>query len=151
MTGKIIVKYGVRGRGVPDRFRPHIVSTPIQGRFMNTRSLVLSTFTCLFACSCSGGSVQGVTSPGSTTPDHVNATASITFDPPTLTTKVGHVITFAFGSVGHNVIFASVAGAPADIPGTIANTSVTRTFSAAGTYAYSCTIHPGMNGTVVVQ
>jgi plastocyanin len=151
MTGKIIVKYGVRGRGYSDRFRPYITSTPIQGRFMNTRSLVLSTFTCLFACGCSGDSANAVTSPGPATPDQVNATASITFDPPTLTTKVGHVITFAFGSVGHNVIFTPVAGAPANIPGTVANTSVTRTFNTAGTYAYTCTIHPGMNGTVVVQ
>jgi len=118
---------------------------------MNTRSLVLFTFTSFFACSCGGDSAPGVTSPGTTTPDLVSATASIQFDPPTLTTHVGHTITFAFGPVGHNVFFTPVAGAPADIPGTVANTSITRTFNAAGTYTYTCTIHPGMNGRVVVE
>jgi hypothetical protein len=30
------------------------------------------------------------------------------------------------------------------------NTSVQRTFAAAGVYNYNCHIHPGMHGTVVV-
>ncbi len=31
------------------------------------------------------------------------------------------------------------------------NTSVGRTCPSAGTYAYTCTLHAGMNGTVVVH
>jgi hypothetical protein len=60
-------------------------------------------------------------------------------------------VTFAFGSVGHNVFFDTAAGAPADIPGINANTSVTRIFNTAGTFTYICHIHPSMQGTVVVQ
>jgi plastocyanin len=32
-----------------------------------------------------------------------------------------------------------------------ANTSVTRTFETAGTFTYTCHIHPDMHGKVVVQ
>jgi plastocyanin len=81
----------------------------------------------------------------------VNATPSETFTPATLTVTAGDAVTFAFGAVAHNVFFAATPGAPANIPGAIANTSIQRTFSTLGTYDYGCTIHPSMRGTVVVQ
>lgn len=130
---------------------------------MTARTIVLSALTCVAAaCSGSAGAGYGSTpsapttpaSPGTptapSTPDLINATASLSFDPPTLTTQVGHTVTFAFASVGHNVFFDTAPGVPADIPGVNANTSVTRTFSTAGTYTYTCHIHPNMSGTVVV-
>jgi plastocyanin len=123
---------------------------------MTGRSLALLAVTCFAASACSGGG-YGSPSPSPTSPntpavaDQVNATASLSFDPPTLTTKVGHAVTFAFGSVGHNVFFDPATGAPADIPGVNANTSITRTFDTAGTFTYTCHIHPFMQGTVVVQ
>jgi plastocyanin len=80
----------------------------------------------------------------------VNATPSITFDPQTTTVAVGGTVTFSFGSVAHNVFFASQTGAPSDI-GTAMNASVGRTFPTAGTYGYDCHIHPGMHGTIVVR
>ena len=58
-------------------------------------------------------------------------------------------ITWNFAGLAHNVTFIS-AGAPAHIPDAI-NTSVARTFPNAGTFNYQCTIHPGMEGRVVVQ
>jgi len=64
---------------------------------------------------------------------------------------VGQTVTFAFGSLAHNVFFAAQAGAPADIDGLNANTSVQRQFNTQGTYNYTCHIHPQMHGTVVVQ
>lgn len=82
----------------------------------------------------------------------VNATPSIAFSPAALTINAGQTVTFAFGSVGHNVTFDSqAAGTPADIPGVNANRSVDRTFSTAGTFQYHCTIHPGMSGSIVVR
>ena len=80
----------------------------------------------------------------------MQALPSIAFSPGTVTIAVGDTVTFAFESVPHNVFFDRVAGAPADIPGTNANTSATRVFTAPGRYPYTCHLHPGMSGTVVV-
>jgi plastocyanin len=81
----------------------------------------------------------------------VQATPSITFTPPTTTVAVGANVTFDFGSGAHNVFFDAHSGAPPDISGNNANTSVVRTFATAGSYSYTCHIHPSMHGTVVVQ
>jgi plastocyanin len=81
----------------------------------------------------------------------IDATPSLTFTPATLQVAPGATVTFAFGSVAHNVFFTPQTGAPADIPGNNANTSVTRVFATAGSYQYTCHIHPSMQGTVVVQ
>jgi plastocyanin len=81
----------------------------------------------------------------------VNATPSIAFDPSPATVATGGTVTFAFGAVEHNVFFDAASGVPADIPGTNANTSVARTFPTAGTFNYSCHIHPGMRGTILVS
>jgi plastocyanin len=81
----------------------------------------------------------------------VDATPNITFNPSPLNIVAGGTATFAFGSVGHNVYFDGATGAPADIPGVNVNTSVTRMFPTAGTYVYTCHIHPGMTGRIVVS
>ncbi len=122
---------------------------------MTVSRLALLAITCFAASACGGGG-YGTTSPTPTTPnppvaDRVNATASLAFDPSTLNTKVGHTVTFAFGSVGHNIYFDAATGAPANIPGVNANTSVARTFDTAGTFTYTCHIHPYMQGKVVVE
>ena len=65
---------------------------------------------------------------------------------------VGGTVQFVFPSLAHNVFFnASPAGAPADIPGEVANQTVSRTFNTKGTFGYNCTIHPGMTGTITVH
>ena len=122
---------------------------------MAVRTLALVAVTCFAASACGGGGYGSPSSPTTpnTTPvaDQVNATASLAFDPSTLNTTVGHTVTFKFASVGHNIYFDAATGAPADIPGVNSNTSVTRTFATAGTYTYSCHIHPSMQGKVVVN
>lgn len=80
----------------------------------------------------------------------VTATTSQTFDPATVTITHGGTVTWVFQSLTHNVTFDNVTGAPQNI-GDTANQSVDRMFPTAGTFTYHCTIHPGMNGTVVVQ
>ena len=126
---------------------------------MKRSTLVLTMLTALTIAACGGGSDGygydgGVTPPPPpppTDPRTIQATPSLTFGPSTLDVNVGDVVTFAFGSVQHNVFFDATAGAPADITGVNANVSVTRTFSTAGTFHYTCHIHPGMQGTVVVH
>jgi plastocyanin len=65
--------------------------------------------------------------------------------------EAGDEVTFAFGSVAHNVFFDAGTGAPADIAGTNAGVSVTRVFPTAGVFHFTCHIHPSMTGTVTVQ
>jgi len=80
----------------------------------------------------------------------VVALASARFSPATLTVPVNSAVTWQFGDTAHNVTFRPTAGAPADIPGANANTSVSRTFLSTGVFAYDCTLHPGMSGSVTV-
>jgi plastocyanin len=103
------------------------------------------------AWGCSSSSYAS--GPSATPPaqsNRVDALPSLAFNPGAITVHVGDTVTFAFGSVAHNVFFDRVAGAPADITGSNANTSAARVFTAAGQYAYECHIHPGMRGTVNV-
>ncbi|PYO47259.1 MAG: hypothetical protein DMD72_10380 [Gemmatimonadetes bacterium] len=122
-----------------------------------TRFISASLVFALAACGGGTGPYGGGTTnqnpppppPGGTT---VNATPSIAFTPATLTVDAGQAVTFAFGSVGHNVTFdTQAAGTPADIPGINSGVAVDRTFTTSGTYRYHCTIHPGMAGSIVVR
>ena len=124
------------------------MSTKLSPRLLGT-TLVLA----VAIAACGGGSGYGgggVTAPpgdGHT----VAATASLAFSPAPLQVHVGDAVKFSFGAVGHNVFFDAQAGAPDDIGGTNANVNVSRTFATAGTYRYTCRIHPQMHGEVVVQ
>ncbi len=85
----------------------------------------------------------------------VQATPQITFEPATTTIAVGGTVTFAFGSVPHNVFFEDDGnpepGAPANIEPPTANASVDRTFTTAGDFEYYCHIHPSMEGHIIVR
>jgi plastocyanin len=119
--------------------------------------LTLTTLTgALVAMACSGNpygtTAAGGTGTTATVADNtIAATASLTFTPNTVNVTAGDVVTFAFGSVAHNVFFTPQADAPADIAGDNANVSIMRTFWTAGTYPYACHLHPSMQGTVVVR
>jgi plastocyanin len=121
----------------------------------NTRILSASFILALAACGggtgpYGGGSPNPGNPPANATT--VAATTGLAFSPNPLTVNSGQTVTFAFGSVAHNVFFDTPGAAtPADIPGNNANVSIERTFTTAGTYQFHCTIHPGMNGSVVVR
>lgn len=72
------------------------------------------------------------------------------FSPASITIATGGTVTWTFGATVHNATFGSGAGAPATIPNTSA-AQVSRAFPTAGRFDYTCTLHAGMNGTVVVQ
>ncbi len=75
---------------------------------------------------------------------------ALAFTPSALTVNVGDTVSFAFGSLRHNVFFDADADAPADIAGDNVNVSIARVFTKEGIYRYVCHIHPVMEGTVVV-
>ncbi|MGQ0648798.1 MAG: cupredoxin domain-containing protein [Gemmatimonadaceae bacterium] len=72
-----------------------------------------------------------------------------TFEPDFVAVGRGGSVTWTFGGLAHNVEFGGTPGAPAGI-GNSTNTSVGRTFNTSGTFAYTCTLHANMNGTVLV-
>ncbi len=126
------------------------------------RTVILGLAIC--AAACGGGGNSSYSTPTSSTPTNntptntpapapnsVTATTGETFSPNTLTVAVGTSVSFVFQSLGHNVTFNPVAGAPPSILGTNSNTTIAVTFNTAGTFPYQCTIHPGMTGSVTVQ
>lgn len=80
----------------------------------------------------------------------VAATPGLAFDPDEAHITAGGSVTWAFGSVTHNVIFDAAGGAPTNI-GNSTNVSVTRNFNSSGTFPYHCNIHTGMSGTIFVH
>ncbi len=72
------------------------------------------------------------------------------FSPFSTTINVGGTVRFNISGDPHNVIFKRIAGAPSDV-NVVSGTIVSRTFPAAGTFTYDCTVHPGMSGQVVVR
>jgi plastocyanin len=120
---------------------------------------IISTSFVFALAACGSSSTGTYAAPGMQSPTTpvtgggttVAATPSLSFSPSTLTVNAGDTVTFAFGSVGHNVNFDTGAAPPADIAGVNANVSIQRVFTTAGTYSYHCNIHPGMAGTVVVK
>jgi plastocyanin len=74
----------------------------------------------------------------------------IAFQPAEVTVGVGDTVTWTNNdSVGHDVTADSFSsGDPGDMaPGD----TFRHTFQEAGTFDYVCTVHPGMEGTVVVE
>lgn len=106
-----------------------------------------ASLACLASCSDSNGPDNNSPPPAAAS---VTATTGQKFTPATVRVATGGVVTWVFQSLGHNVTFTPATGAPEDIPGVNSNTSIARTFTTSGTFAYHCTIHPGMTGSVQV-
>jgi plastocyanin len=96
-----------------------------------------------------GASSNTITASSTTTGGAYGSGGNYFFSPTPDTVAAGTSVTYMFGSVTHNVHFTAVANAPDSIPSST-NTSVSRTFTTAGTYAYKCLIH-NISGVVVVH
>jgi plastocyanin len=72
------------------------------------------------------------------------------FNPSSIQVAPGTTVTWTWGSnaTAHNVTFGDGV-ASSQLQGTGA--SYSRTFAAAGTFSYTCTLHGGMNGSVLVK
>jgi plastocyanin len=126
-----------------------------------TAGLTLALAAGIAACSSSGsmapstgGGTAGGGGVGGGSSNTIMASAMMSggnyfFSPTPDTVAAGTSVTWVFGSVTHNVHFAAVANAPDSIPAST-NTSVARSFTTAGTYAYKCLIH-NISGVVVVR
>ena len=69
------------------------------------------------------------------------------FNPASQRVAVGGTVTWTWtGAVGHNVTFSSGTNSVTQSSGTF-----DRDFSNAGSFDYECTIHAGMDGTIVVE
>lgn len=104
------------------------------------RRLTLAATTAALAMAVGAGSVLAA--------DGAVTIAGFAFDPTTITVQVGDSVTWTNqDSTAHT----ATANGAFDT-GNIANgASKSITFATAGTFAYHCTIHPTMTGTVVVQ
>ena len=112
--------------------------------------------------SCGGGSSNstGSNTPTTptvpttpTTPSTPQATDKVTvgdnlFSPADIQVSPGTTVTWTWAQNAstHNVTFNDGAASGDKTSGTY-----TRTFSSGGTFPYSCTLHPGMSGTVTVK
>ncbi|GGC69014.1 cupredoxin domain-containing protein [Hoyosella rhizosphaerae] len=87
--------------------------------------------------------------------DSAAATVEVTgfsFEPSTVTVSVGDTVEWVFGhgQTPHNVVGRD--GAPDDFRSpTLREETWSYTFTEAGEYNYICSIHPQMQGTVVVE
>jgi plastocyanin len=74
----------------------------------------------------------------------------IAFQPAEVTVSAGDTVTWTNNdSAGHDVTADSFSSGE---PGAMANgDTFEHTFEEAGTFDYVCTVHPGMEGTVVVE
>jgi plastocyanin len=122
------------------------------------RSLAVTAV--VVAASCGGGGTDyglttgptgGVQTGGSTAPVQTNAVgvSDDVFSPINAQVAVGTTVTWtwASGASTHNVTFSDGTSSGDKSAGA----TFSRTFNTAGTFTYSCTLHPGMGGSVVVQ
>ncbi|HUC39975.1 MAG TPA: plastocyanin/azurin family copper-binding protein [Gemmatimonadales bacterium] len=107
----------------------------------------------VLACNGTGSGLIGIaTSGGGNDTTGLTATVRIenfAFNPTVVNLQRGGVVTWvwALDTVSHNVTFSDPSlSSPTQSVGTH-----TVVFTAQGTFTYRCTIHSGMNGSVVVR
>jgi plastocyanin len=92
-----------------------------------------------------------LTTPGAPQPEVVSATGNLTFNPPDVTIEPGQTVIWRNAvSMLHTI---TPDGHSEWTEGTVtnANDEFSHTFQNVGTFPYTCTLHPGMSGTVRVQ
>lgn len=81
---------------------------------------------------------------------NVSTQSGDVFTPNRVAISRGGQVTWTFGVTIHNVTFGGTAGAPANINNT-SGSQDSRSFPSAGNFSYTCTLHSGMNGQVIVR
>ena len=122
----------------------------------NATVLGLGAGTATITVSLTRDGVTATTTTTVTVTGSLAASATVTggndlaFSPPTVIVARNATVSYAFGTVTHNVAFRTTVGAPANVPNT-SSATVARVFPTAGDFTYDCTLHGGMTGQVVVR
>ena len=100
------------------------------------------------ACASTGPAAHGAPAPAAATAAGAGLIKDFSFQPGVLKVKPGAKVTWTNrDQVAHTVTADNKSFASGELqPGR----SVSFTFARAGTYAYHCSIHPSMHGSVVV-
>lgn len=114
------------------------------------RVSVVSFAVAVSGCEGTGSGTFGIGPGPGTGPSTTNqiSVRDNSFSPSATTVPVGTTVTWTWaGADIHNVTFPGAASSPNQTTGS----TFQRTFNAAGSFPYSCTLHAAMNGSVVVQ
>ena len=87
--------------------------------------------------------------PAALAADHAVDIAGFAFSPQSVTVAVGDTVTWSNADAQNHT--ATANGGSFDTGTITSSTPKSVTFSAAGTFAYHCKIHPAMTATVVVE
>jgi plastocyanin len=125
-----------------------------KNRLLYSIAIVLTILSVTVGCKKSIDNMYGTsptTSTGTTTGPGTNEVwiQGMAFTPVTITVTAGTTIVWTNkDAVVHNVTSTTGLFSSGSM---LTNATYSRTFSTAGTFPYTCTIHPTMTGTVVVN
>ena len=131
----------------------------------STRTTAAAAVLALSLAGCGGGSSDGdgdalevtgtvaATGAPSAQVARIDMTDSLTFQPNQVTAAVGSLALTVrnAGQVPHNLVFADAALGKTDTVKGKGTATLTVSLAKAGTYRFTCTFHPGMDGQVVVS
>ncbi len=119
-------------------------------RIRRTALFIVGALLATVAVACGSSGSGGGNGSGVSAPPNTVIIKNFTFNPQTLSVKLGTKVTFTNeDSTGHT---ATGTGSSASIKSPTLNNgqSYTVTFTKRGTYQYVCSIHPYMKGTITV-
>jgi len=83
--------------------------------------------------------------------DNTISIASMAFNPPSMTVKKGSIVRWVNNdAVAHTVVFTKQSGLACGTGIMSSAQSCSVKFDEPGTYTYTCSIHPSMQGTIIV-